>query len=299
MRRDSPSLIGIVLGTWRRFLPSPGQLLRSTFSPRRFIRRFRLRYIVLFAAACLLWVVAVLTEPTPTASGFGGPAGTQSAVAGQEPSSSSSPSVAIQRTVATSPEAAARFFRKVASAVQGGVQTGRVQLSITEAEATSALDAVVQLAEIREIMSTLSPEELEQLDTPEEIRHVMDARNKEPPGDLWGRIRYATNPRLRFREAQVRFRADGRVVVSGYAYAWSRRAPVFMDAVPTLEDGQFDLEFRDTRLGRLKVPGWVLGGPADLLGLVLGLGRDYASLEALRLGNGRMTVSGRVKLPSR
>lgn len=298
MPRDNPSLIRIVLGTWGRLLPSPGQLLRSTFSPRRLFRRFRLRYVVLFAAACVVWVVAIFTEPTPPAAGFGGPARTQSAVAGQESSSSPSSSVAIDRTVATTPEAAARFFRKVASAVQGGVQSGRVELSITETEATSALDAMAQLVEIREIMSTLSPEELEELDTPEEIRRVMDARNQAPPDDLWGRIRYAMTPRLRFREAQVRFRPDGRVVVSGYAHAWSRRVPVFMDAVPTLEDGQLDLELRETRLGRLKVPGWVVGGPADLLALVLGLGREYASLEVLSVGEGRMALSGRVQLPS-
>ncbi|MFW6083580.1 MAG: hypothetical protein ACODAA_00005, partial [Gemmatimonadota bacterium] len=198
---------------------------------------------------------------------------------------------------ATSPEAAARFFRKVATAVRRGVRTGRVQLSVTETEATSALEAMAQFAEIRRIMSTSSPEELEELDTPEEIRRVMDARNEAPPEGLWGRVRYAMNPRLRFREAQVRFRPDGRVVVSGYAYAWSRRAPVFMDAVPTLEAGRLDLEFRETRLGRFEVPGRVLGGPADLLTLVLGLGRDYASLEALSVGNGRLTLSGRVNLP--
>ena len=272
--------------------------MRSSISPRRLVRRFRLRYVVLFAVAGVVWMVAVFTEPAPAISGFGGPAKSLPAVAGEKPSSSSPPpsSVAVDRTVVTSPEAAARFFRKVATAVQGGVHTGRVQLSITETEATSALDAVAQIVEIREIMSTLSPEELEELDTPEEIRRVMDARNEAPPTDLWGRIRYTTKPRLRFREAQVRFLPDGRVVVSGYAHAWSRRAPVFMDAVPALEDGKLDLEFRETRLGSLEVPGWVLDGPADLLALILGLGSDYARFEALNVGAGRLTLAGHVNL---
>lgn len=295
MPRKSPSLIGIVLGTWRRLLPSPVQLVRSSISPRRLFRRFRLRYVVLFAAAGVVWMVAVFTEPVPAASDLAWRATTQSATIAQETSSSTS-DIALERTVPASPEAAARFFRKVASAVQGGVRTGRVQLRITETEATSALDAVAQIVEIREIVSTLSPEELERLDTPEEIRQVIDARSEAPPTDIWGRIRYAMRPSLRFREAQVRFLPDGRVVVSGYAHAWSRRAPVFMDAVPALEDGKLDLEFRETRLGRLQVPGWVLGGPADLLALVLGLGSDYARLEALDVGAGRLTLAGRANL---
>lgn len=294
MRQRRPSLFGVVIGTWRRFLPSPTQAVRSALSPRRLFRRFRLRWVVLFVAALVIWLIAALTEPAPPQSAFATPAAAQLEADGGE----APPPAPVRGTVASSPELAARFFRKVAAAVQAGIQTGRLDLSITEAEATSALEVGGQLVEIRQVMSTLSPEELNELDTPEEIRRAVDARHARPPSGFWGRVRYALNPRLRFRQGQVRFRPDGRVLVSGYAHAWSRRVPVHMDAVPTLEDGRLSMDFRETRLGRLRVPSWVLGGPAKLVTLVLGLGKDYASLQALEVADGRLSLSGRVRLPS-
>lgn len=248
----------------------PSQVLRSALSPRRLVRRFRLRWVLLFLVACVVWMTAVVTEP----------------VSGGVPASE-------ERAVASSPEAAARFFRKLASAARGG----RVELSITETEATSALDAAAQLIEIQQIMATMSPEELEELDTPEEIRRVLDARRDQRVDGVRGRIGHAMNPRLRFRDAQVRFLSDGRVVVSGFAQAWSRRAPVYMDAAPTLEAGRMKLEFKETRLGRMKVPAWMLRGPAELLALMLGLGSDYARVETLRVEAGRLVLSGSVELP--
>lgn len=245
----------------------------------------RLRWVLLILAAIVVWLTAVLTEPVRP--------GPPSAATADAPSQYRS----TDRSITSSPEAASRFFRKLAVAVRTGLRTGRVELSITETEATSALDAVARLVELRAVMSTLSPEELEELDTPEEIRRALDRRAAAPPEGLPGRIRYALNPRLGFRQAQVRFRRDGRVVVSGYAQAWARRAPVYVDAIPALREGRVDLDVRETRLGRLEVPGWVLAGPVDLMGLVLGFGSDYATLERLSVDHGTMRLTGRVRPP--
>jgi len=290
VRHDRFPLLRIVFGTWRRLLPSPRRVLRGMFTPRRLFHRFRLRWVVLFFVACFVWLVAA-TEPAPPEPGLGSALSAQATAVDERPASG------VGRPVASSPEAASRFFHKMARAVQAGIKTGHMDLSITETEATSALDVGAQLVEIRQIMSTLSPEELEALDTPEEIRRALDTRAARAPSGLWGRIRYALNPRLRLRQAQVRFHPDGRVLVSGYAQAWSRRVRVYMDAVPTLEDGRLRMDYRETRLGRLRVPGRVLRGPGDLLTMVLGLGRDYAGLETLSVGDGRLTMSGHVRLP--
>lgn len=289
MREDRPSLIRIVLDTWRRFFPSPGQVARAAISPRRLFGRLRLRWVALLATAGLVWLVAVCTEPVSPGPTADANRDASSAVANREASSTGP-------QVASSPEAASRFFTKLAAAAREGVHTGRIRFSVTDVEATSALDAMAQLAEIRAVMSTLTPEELEELDSPEEIRRALDARRDEPPTDLRGRIRYAMTPGLRFRDAQVRFQPN-RVVVAGYVQAWSRRAPVYMDAELSLEAGQVRLDFHESRIGRLGVPKWVLAGPANLLGLVVGLGGDNAAIDHLEVQNGRLTLAGRVTRP--
>lgn len=290
MREDRASLIRTMLDTWRRLFPSPGRVARAAISPRRLLGRLRLRWVAFLATACLVWLVAVCTEPVSPRPIPGASRAASSAVAGRGTPSSGP-------KVASSPEAASRFFTKLAAAARAGVRTGRIRFSVTDVEATSALDAMAQLAEIRTVMSTLSPEELEELDSPEEIRRVLDARRDDgPPGDLPGRIRYAMTPGLRFRDAQVRFQ-PGRVVVAGYVQAWSRRAPVYMDAELSLDAGQVRLDFHESRIGRLRVPNWMLAGPANLLGLVVGLGGDYASIDLLDVENGRLTLAGSVTRP--
>lgn len=293
-------LLRILFGTWRRLLPSPVGIVRATLSPRRLLRRLRLRWILLFSAATVLWLIAAATEPVgPKPGGGAEPTGEPEPAIAASPTArsrtvSGGPSLSA---VASSPEAGSRFFRKVARAVRSGLRTGRVDLSISETEATSALDAVAQLTEIREIMHTLSPEELEELDTPEEVRRALDARSGQARSGLIGRIRYALNPRLRFRQAEVRFRSDGHVLVSGWAQAWSRRVRVHVDAVPTVDEGRLRWVFRETRLGRVPVPAWVLGGPSDLLTTVMGLGKDHVRLEGLQVRDGKLTLSGRIDLP--
>ena len=289
-----PSMLRIVFGTWRRMLPSPVRLVRGALSPRRWLRRFRLRWVLVFSAACVVWLIATLTESAGPETALGNQAPARLAAIqedGPDPPPQTTPAVPA------SPEAASRFFRKVGRAVQAGFRTGHIRLTVTETEATSALDIGAKLVEIQQLMSSLTPEELEALDTPEEIRRALHARDAAPPDGLLGRIRYALSPRLRFRDGQIRFLRDGRIVVSGYAQAWSRRLSVYMDAVPTLEAGRLRLEFRETRLGRLPVPSWVLGGPANMVTSLLGLGKDYARLDALDVGDGRLSLSGRVELP--
>lgn len=198
------------------------------------------------------------------------------------------------RPVPVSEEAATSFFEKVASAGRQGAETHRVSLTITEREATSALALSAEVAEVYQAMQSMSPEEIEAAD-PARIRERVRRREaRESDGSLGGRIAHALNPRIGLREAQVRFLANGRIVVSGWVYAWRWRQPALIVVAPRAERGEMELDFVEGRLGRLPAPEWLFDQTGRLLSSVILMGRDYAEITALRVEQGRLVLRGEV-----
>lgn len=196
--------------------------------------------------------------------------------------------------VPVSEEAATSFFEKVVRAGRQGAETHRVSLTITEREATSALALSAEVAEVYQAMQTMSPEELEAAD-PARIRERVRRREaRESDGSLGARIAHALNPRIGLRDPQVRFLADGRIVVSGWVYAWRWRQPALIVVAPRAERGEMELDFVEGRLGRLPAPEWLFDQTGRLLSSVILMGRDYAEITALRVEQGRLTLRGEV-----
>lgn len=196
--------------------------------------------------------------------------------------------------VPVSEEAATSFFEKVARAGREGARTRSVSLTISEREATSALALGSEVAEVYQAMQTMTPEQLEAADPAQLRERVRRREARETDGSLGARISHALNPRIGLREAQVRFLADGRIVVSGWVYAWRWRQPALIVVAPRAERGEMELDFVEGRLGRLPAPEWLFDQTGKLLSSVILMGREYAEITALRVERGRLVLRGQV-----
>lgn len=191
-------------------------------------------------------------------------------------------------------EAASSFFGKVATAARRGVETHQVSITITEREATSALALSAQVAEVLQELQTMPPEELQNTDPAELKRRVLERGAPDPERSAWARVGHALNPRVGLRDAQVRFLADGRVVVAGYVHAWRWRQPALMIVAPRAQRGSLELDFVEGRIGRLPAPEWLFDRTAGLLSSMILLGRNYAEISQLEVRRGTLTFVGAI-----
>jgi hypothetical protein len=97
---------------------------------------------------------------------------------------------------------------------------------------------------------------------------------------------------LSIQEPQVRFRADGQIIVAGYAQALGQRQPLRLVLAPRASQGELVLDFVEGKLGPVSVPELLI----DQIGLGLSklilAGQDYVEVSQIQVGNGTLTVSG-------
>ena len=198
--------------------------------------------------------------------------------------------------VPVSEAAAQRLVTKVARAVETGASTRRVELTITEREATSALALGAEISEALQVLPTMTPEEVARARERGTLRDILTG---EPPPDrqrgLMARIRSALRPRIGLREPQVRFLDNGQIVVAGYLRAWRWRLPALLIVAPRAQHGELELDFVKGRLGRVPAPEWVFDRVGTMLSSLILMGQDYAEITTLRVGEGRLLFAGVVK----
>lgn len=188
-------------------------------------------------------------------------------------------------------EGAERLVRRAATAVQAAATNHRFRLTMTEAEATSALSLGLMMPELMRALETLPPERLHQARNIEELRAILrdSESNNQESRSLGDRIAAMLDPRLRTGDVQVRFTDDGKIVIAGYLQAWRWQQPALVVLAPRAGPGGLQLDFVQGRLGRLPAPEWAFDRLGNLMASLLLQGRDYAEITNLTVREGRFT----------
>jgi hypothetical protein len=194
--------------------------------------------------------------------------------------------------------AARRFAERTAAAMQRASASRRFRVTVSEAEATSALSLGLLTPELMSEMQSIPPELVQQAGDIEELRRMLRERQAAARDTMSWRQKATglLNPRLRTGDVQVRFTGQGQIVVAGYVQAWCFKQPAVVVFAPRARSGQLELDFVKGQLGRLPAP-----APAfDLLGrlaasLIL-QGRDYAEIANLRVEQGRLTFEAALRM---
>ena len=197
--------------------------------------------------------------------------------------------------------AAADVFSRGATALQELPDSGLLRVTLTEEEATSALGLGLMLPELVRAMETVSPDEIGGTASLDEIRRRLRTRvlasdaTSVAPTTLAGRLAALLDPRLAVEEAQVRFSDSGNVVLAGSIRAWRWRQPALAVVMPTVEEGRLRLDFARVQLGRILAPTWLFDRLARVVPPERILGARYTELTQLEVGDGTLTLEGRIE----
>lgn len=196
----------------------------------------------------------------------------------------------------TSAAAAQRFAEKVVAAGEEVASDDRFTLTVTEEEVTSFLSIGVIL--LREFQ-TVPLEDVEQLqDVPgleglDELgawQKILSQRDRLP--DLGGRPRRVG---LSIEEPAVTFHGTGETVIRGSVRLLVASVPVRIVAAPQASEGELALDFVEGQLGPVPMPEIVFDYLGRRVSRILLAGREYAEFTEIRVGEGVMTLSGRIK----
>jgi hypothetical protein len=202
--------------------------------------------------------------------------------------------------VAASAQDALGFVEKGGRAVEALSGSSTLRISVTEAEATSALSLGMMLPELMTTLGRIPPEELRAATDLEVLRErvwresqaVRDSLLAELPWTV--RVVEKLDPRLRTSDVQVRFQESGKVVVSGAVHAWTFRQPLMFVVAPSTRSGELELDFVEGRLGRLPAPAFLFGLVGDAIARAVLLGREYAEVLDLTVAGGTVSFEGRI-----
>jgi hypothetical protein len=200
--------------------------------------------------------------------------------------------------IATSQTAARQFVEKVTDAGLNGSKTGKFALTVTEEEVTSFVQIGAQLAE--------QLQEAKNLETLEDLAQIQDLEGLEGIEELeqWQELarRREGLPKIRLpdlslrlgiQDPEVRFQANGQIVVRGYGQVRRMRQPLRAVVTPRASDGELVLDFVEGNLGPVPLPEGLFDLIGEGLAHVILLGQDYAEITLIDVLEGVLTISGR------
>ncbi len=193
--------------------------------------------------------------------------------------------------------AAERFVRRTAAAVQDAPNTRRLRITVTEAEATSALSLGLMVPELMRAIDSVPPHELQQINDIETLRMVLRERAEARKASRNWRQKLAGffDPELRTGDVQVQFTAGGEIVMAGYVQAWRWKQPALVVFAPSAKSGELELDFVKGKLGRIPAPAFAFDLLGQLVASLLLQGSEYAEITELSVQEGRMVFAGVVK----
>lgn len=263
------SVTGILGGFLRR---RTRRALGGARRRRRILRRFGLGVLIVVSsvATCSFGV-----DPSTLTASYGDP-------------------------VPSSTQDAARVLARGAEALQTAPESGRVRVTLTEEEATSALSLGLMLPELMMVAERIPPEEIHEAPDLEALRERVwreaDLQREVMAADqgFARRMLIKLDPKIRTGDIQVRFEASGEVVLAGYVQAWAFRQPGIFVVAPEARDGELALDFVSGRLGRVPLPELVFDWLGGLMASAVLFGREHAEISELSVGDGTLTFEGRV-----
>jgi len=200
--------------------------------------------------------------------------------------------------IATSPDAARQFLSKMTDASRTGVQTGRFTLTVTQGEVTSFVQVGADLAEqlqqagnlenLEDLAQLQDLEGLESIEGLDQWQALVRQRKGLP------KIRLPDlSLRLGIREPEVRFLANGQIVVRGYGQVRTLRQPLRVVIAPQVSDGELVLDFVEGNLGPVPLPESLIDLVGKGLLQVILLGQDVAEVTQIDVTENMLTLSGR------
>ncbi|MFC2030858.1 hypothetical protein ACFLWA_09045 [Chloroflexota bacterium] len=198
-------------------------------------------------------------------------------------------------TVAISPKAALRLVEKVTAAGQKAVETGELNLTVTDKEVTSFLNILTMVSgQLGELQNLGDVEGLQELAGGAEAAELQQLLSIIQQGEgATGLDASNLTLRLTIKEPEVRFTAEGRIEVGGYVAVLFWRWPVSAVVAPRASEGEIVLDFVEGDLGPISMPEVVF----DLVGkgLAQGIlaGQDYGEVTKINVSEGKLTIRGR------
>lgn len=200
--------------------------------------------------------------------------------------------------IPASPEIAMDVFARGASVLQDVPGSSVVEVTLSEAEATSAMGLGLSASDLLEVMRSVRPGELEGSESLGEIRRRLRTRllaaEAAAPSTWTERVRSAIDPRLGVEDAQVRFSESGRVVFAGSIRAWDWSQPTLLSLTPRVEDGALRIELHRAQLGRLAAPRFLFDRIERMLSPERILGGTVVEVTALEITGDSLTFEGRI-----
>jgi hypothetical protein len=200
--------------------------------------------------------------------------------------------------VATSQAAARQFVTKITEAGQSGAKTGQITLTLTQEEVTSFIQIGAEMAE--QLQQAKNLENLEDLAEVQDLEGLEGIEDLEQWQELARRreglpsIRLPDlSLRLGIQEPEVRFSADGQIIVRGYGQLRNIRQPLRVVVAPRAEDGELVLDFVEGNLGPVPLPEPLFDLIGEGLTRVILLGQEWAEITQIDVSAGVLTVSGR------
>jgi hypothetical protein len=195
---------------------------------------------------------------------------------------------------------ATRVLNRGVDVLRAAPDAGGVRFTVTESEATSALSIGLMMSDLMQVAGRIPREEIQEASDLEALRERIwyeAQRQREEVAARSGfaqRVLLKLDPRIRTGNIQVRFEGSGEVVVAGYVQAWRFRQPGIFVVKPSARNGEIDLDFVSGRLGRLPVPELVFDWFGEMVARTILLGRSYAEVSELSVGDGTLTFAARV-----
>ncbi len=196
-------------------------------------------------------------------------------------------------------EDALAFARKVADSVGDAAGTKQVTITVTEGEVTSFLA----------IASVLSAQ-LKEAGGSGDLGELSDLGDEIPGGDLlsvegWKELIESEDGlgtiftrgldlRITIRDPEVRFTADGEIVVRGTGRLAFLSIPARIVVVPNIVNDQLTFEVVEGQLGRLPLPGGIANLVADAIERALLAGHSVASVDEIEVNQGSLSFTGRL-----
>jgi len=192
--------------------------------------------------------------------------------------------------------AATDFLERAEAALLAAPDRRAIRITLTQEEATSVLSLGLMLPEVMRAMESVPQERMREAPSVAEMRAVIRSHRSavEAEGGWIGRALGALDPDLRTGDTQVRFTADGEVVMGGYVQAWSFKLPALLVVRPRASSGELVLDFVQGRLGRLPAPEWIFDRLGDGIAALVLMGREHAEVSEITVRPGRLVLEGRL-----
>ena len=198
--------------------------------------------------------------------------------------------------VATSMEAAKRFVEKVAAAGESAVATKRLSLTITQEEVTSFWSIGSEMADQMQALNVQSLEELDGLQDSPELQEVEGLREwLELLQGREGLPQFGLSDlifRLGLREPEVYFKADGDIIIRGYAEALGQRQPLRLVLAPQASQGELVLDFVEGQLGPASVPEVLVDQIGSVLAKLILAAGEYVEVTEVRVTDRTLKIGG-------